>query len=277
MRLSSRPHLLPARRGAAWVGLGFRLFHQQPLVWFVTMVSYWLVLVLVSSLPLVGIAVSMALSQVMAFGLVALAFAIDKRDPEQPATPATLFSGFRMGRETAIRLIQLGLIYGALLGLLLLVSIGLDPSAGPSTLEPKPAPESPDEALEQMSQSVPGSFFLLALLYVPILMAFWFAPQLVVWQQLAPLKALFFSLVAVWLNKGAFLRYGLLWVGVILASSVVLGLLITAIGLSGGGLLMAVLPLSLLLMAIGHASAYISTREVLGADSSAAPTTPDLA
>ncbi|MGA0881370.1 MAG: BPSS1780 family membrane protein [Burkholderiaceae bacterium] len=275
MRLSSRPHLLPARRGAAWVGLGFRLFHQQPLVWFVTMVSYWLVLVLVSSLPLVGIAVSMALSQVMAFGLVALAFAIDKRDPEQPATPATLFSGFRMGRETAIRLIQLGLIYGALLGLLLLVSIGLDPSAGPSTLEPKPAPESPDEALEQMSQGFSGWLLLLAALYVPVLMAFWFAPQLVVWQQLAPLKALFFSLVAVWLNKGAFLRYGLLWVGVILASSAGLGLLITAIGLSGGGLLMAVLPLSLLLMAIGHASAYISTREVLGVDSPADTTTSD--
>ncbi len=276
MKLSNRPHLLPSRRGAAWVGLGFRLFHQQPLVWFVTMVSYWLVLVLVSSLPMIGVAISMALSQVMAFGLVALAFAIDRADPQQPATPAALFSGFRMGRETAIRLIQLGLIYGACLGMLLLISLGLDPQAATQPA-PTPAPDSPDEALEQMSQRIPGSVFLLAVLYIPILMAFWFAPQLVVWQQLPPLKALFFSFVAVWLNKGAFLRYSLLWIGVILASSVVLGLLITAVGFSGGGLIMAVLPLSLLLMAIGHASAYISTREVLGADETDSTATPDRA
>ena len=258
------------------MGLGFRLFHQQPLIWFVTMVSYWLVLVLVSSLPMIGVAISMALSQVMAFGLVALAFAIDRADPQQPGTPAALFSGFRMGRETAVRLIQLGLIYGACLGMLLLISLGLDPQAATQPA-PTPAPDSPDEALEQMSQRIPGSVFLLAILYIPILMAFWFAPQLVVWQQLPPLKALFFSFVAIWLNKGAFLRYSLLWIGVILASSVVLGLLITAVGFSGGGLIMAVLPLSLLLMAIGHASAYISTREVLGADETDSTATPDRA
>lgn len=263
MRLSNRPHLLPSQRGAAWVGLGFRLFHQQPLVWFVTMTSYWLVLVLSSSLPLVGIALSMSLSQLLAFGLVALASAIDQAQPDRPATPAQLFAGFRMGRQTLLRLIQLGLIYGALLGLLMLISMGIDGGAPVST---PPSPENPEEALSQMREQLPGSLLLVAVLYVPILMAFWFAPQLVVWQQLPPIKALFFSLVAVWLNKAAFFRYSLLWVAVILSASLLLGLVITTAGLSSSAMVMAVLPLSLLLMAIGHASAYVSTREVLGAD-----------
>ncbi|NBV88444.1 MAG: hypothetical protein EBR88_02865, partial [Betaproteobacteria bacterium] len=105
MRLSNRPHLLPSRRGAAWVGLGFRLFHRQPLIWFMTMLSYWLILVIASSLPFVGIAIYMALSQVLAFGLIALAFAVDRADPSQPASPMSLLAGLRMGRETAGRLV----------------------------------------------------------------------------------------------------------------------------------------------------------------------------
>ena len=271
MRLSNRPHLLPSHRGAAWVGLGFRLFHQQPLVWFMTMMSYWLILVLVSSLPLLGIAISMALSQILAFGLVALAEAVDQSNPQQPPTPARLFAGFLMGREVLFRLIQLGLLYGALLGLLLLISIGLD---GGAPEAPSAPPDSPEEAIAQIRAQFPGSLLLLGLLYVPILMAFWYAPQLVAWQRLPPIKALFFSFVAVWLNKGAFLRYGLLWLAVLLAASLVLGLVISAVGLGSSAMVMAVLPLSLLLMAIGHASAYVSTREVLGAQT-VEPPTPD--
>jgi hypothetical protein len=232
-----------------------------------TMLSYWLILVIASSLPFVGIAISMALSQVLAFGLIALAFAVDRADPSQPASPMSLLAGLRMGRETAGRLVQLGLIYGALIGVLMLISMGLDPSTGPAAPVPQPPGDpSPDETISQVRQSVPDSFLLLAVLYVPMLMAFWFAPQLVAWQGLPPIKALFFSFVAVWLNKGAFLRYSLLWLAVIFLASICLGLVITAVGLKAGALLMAVLPLSMVLMAIGHASAYVSTREVLGGD-----------
>ena len=51
-------------------------------------------------------------------------------------------------------------------------------------------------------------------LYLPLSMLFWHAPALVYWQQIEPLKSLFFSFMACWQNKGAMLVYLLAWMGV---------------------------------------------------------------
>ena len=47
--------------------------------------------------------------------------------------------------------------------------------------------------------------------YVPVVMAFWFAPQLVVWGNFTALKALFYSFFAVFLNWRSFVIYLLFW------------------------------------------------------------------
>ena len=65
-----------------------------------------------------------------------------------------------------------------------------------------------------------------ALLSIP----FWHAPALVHWDGHGWGKALFSSTAACWNNKGAFVVFGLSWVGVILAVGTVLPMLFALFG-----------------------------------------------
>lgn len=69
------------------------------------------------------------------------------------------------------------------------------------------------------------------MLYVIVAALFWHAPVLVAWHGLRLTQALFFSGVACWLNKWAFLVYGAAWVMVFLFIDLCAGMLVT-IGLS---------------------------------------------
>jgi hypothetical protein len=61
-------------------------------------------------------------------------------------------------------------------------------------------------------------------------MLFWFAPVLTAWHGVPPIKAMFFSLVTCWRNRGAFIVYGLLWLATAMVVSSGLALLMDAIG-----------------------------------------------
>ena len=64
----------------------------------------------------------------------------------------------------------------------------------------------------------------LLLIALPVLVAFWFAPVLVAWDDVPAFKSLFFSLVAVWRNWRAFFVYATtaMLVGVLLPGLVLL-------------------------------------------------------
>jgi hypothetical protein len=53
----------------------------------------------------------------------------------------------------------------------------------------------------------------------------WFAPIFVAWHGLSPVKALFYSLVAVWRNRWPFLVYMLGWFAIAVAWSMLLQML----------------------------------------------------
>ncbi len=72
-------------------------------------------------------------------------------------------------------------------------------------------------------------------IYVPVAMMFWFAPVLTAWHDVPPVKAMFFSVVSCWRNKGAFVVYGALWMAVSIGISVGLSLLLSALGASEYG------------------------------------------
>jgi len=76
-------------------------------------------------------------------------------------------------------------------------------------------------------------------LYVPLSLLFWHAPGLVHWHNVAPVKALFFSIVACWRNFGAFAVYGLSWMGVFLGAGLAMSLLVTLLAVVGMGAGMA--------------------------------------
>jgi hypothetical protein len=68
---------------------------------------------------------------------------------------------------------------------------------------------------------------LFGTLYIIIAALFWHAPVLVAWHNVRLTQALFFSGIACWRNKWAFVVYGMTWVGVFLGIDLCAGLLIS--------------------------------------------------
>nr|MBF0684617.1 hypothetical protein [Pseudomonas sp.] len=100
-------------------------------------------------------------------------------------------------------------------------------------------------------------------LYLLIAALFWHAPVLVAWHQLSLRKALFFSGVACWRNKGAFVVYGLVWGSLVLAVEVLAALLQGA-GLPPTLVGLIQMPLSFVLAAGLYCSFYPTYTYVFG-------------
>jgi hypothetical protein len=65
-----------------------------------------------------------------------------------------------------------------------------------------------------LSSAMRGPLVSFGVLYVAISTLFWHAPALIGWHRIRLTQALFFSMVACWRNKWAFLFYALSWAGV---------------------------------------------------------------
>jgi hypothetical protein len=80
---------------------------------------------------------------------------------------------------------------------------------------------------------------VVSILYTPVMMIFWYSPMLVVWHRQPVIKSLFFSFIAVWRNRNAFMVYSLGWL--LIALSISLGVVIASLllGLSAylGGMI----------------------------------------
>lgn len=222
-------HIVPASTGMAWVKLGIRTFWKQPMalaaLFFMTMAA----MSLASLLPLIGPAVALMLlpSATLAM-MVAAAQASQGRFP----TPAVLLVAFRTGQQRLRDMLVLGALYAggflAVMGLSALLDGGQFASVylGGATLTKEVAE---DPAFQR-------AMWLAMVLYLPLSLLFWHAPGLVHWHSVPPVKALFFSIVACVRNFGAFLVYGLGWLGVFMLGGLVVALvsaLLTAAGLAG--------------------------------------------
>jgi len=177
---------LPARHGFLWLIASFKIFRSNPpLVTALTM-GYMFVVVAVNLLPYIGpFLLPLALPSLIVIlangcraiqrgggvGGIALTFGMQKR---------------------RIELVHLG-------GLQLLGSLTIYLLSNYFAVTGESM--SDEEKLIAMLQ--------LMVIAMPIVAAFWFAPLLTVWDEVAPAKAVFFSFVASWRNWRAFAMYGL--------------------------------------------------------------------
>lgn len=219
-------HIVPARTGMAWVKLGVRAFWRQPLalaaLFFMTMAA----MSLASMVPLVGPAIALALlpSATLAM-MVAAAQASQGRFP----TPALLLVAFRTGQQRLRDMLVLGALYAVgflgIMGLSALIDGGqfaqVYLGGAPLTKEVAEVP------------AFQRAMWLSMVLYLPLSLLFWHAPGLVHWHGVPPVKALFFSIVACVRNFGAFLVYGLGWLGVFLLGALVVSVVSTLLVLAG--------------------------------------------
>ena len=245
---------LPASRGWRWIAEGFALFRKKQLMLTLLVLGYWMLMAVINSFPLIGQIAATVLIPVFSVSLMNCCRAIEQG---RLLTPQLLFSGFSSKLRTLLGLGAVYLLVSALIfsattlfddGLLFkLVVFGQTPS---------------EEVLAASDIMLAGQVALT--LFLPVMMAYWFAPVLVAWHQLSASKALFFSFIACVRNWRAFFVYVL---AIVLAGALLPGLLVGVLGslfAGGAGVVSVALTvfITLVLLPTLYASFYISYRDV---------------
>lgn len=244
-------------RGLRWLAEGWRMFRAAPLGWLVLVFGYWLAMMVLSLIPLLGLVAASLLVPAFSVGFMAASRAASLG---QPLEMPMLFAGFR-------ERVPAQLVLGAAYFFGLVAAIGASALADGGVLArwmltgEQPAPEVADAAPLYLAMGAA------ALAYAPVMMMLWFSPLLVAWHAMAPAKALFYSFFACWLNWRAFLAYGL--AALAIAFLLPAGALLLLAALSGGAAraspLALLLPLLLVLLPTLLASFYASYRDVFEA------------
>lgn len=179
---------LPARQGMVWVIAGYRLFRANPPLLTVLTFAYLLVFTVMLILPAgIGGVLFPLLQPMLTLAIANGCRGITANGKRSP--PPDLIVGIRkqVGKLVKLGSMQLA---GSLLVMLVLMVTGV-----------KPDPEHPESMVQGLG--------LAAVLSLPLLLAFWFAPLLTGWHDLPPPKSAFFSFIAGLRNWRAFLVYGL--------------------------------------------------------------------
>jgi cytochrome b561 len=248
--------IVAAARGAHWLGDGWRLFRGAPLGWVAAVFGYWLLMTLVSLVPVVGVVMAAVLVPAFSVGFMAIARATSRGSR---AELALLFEGLR---HEPLSQLLLGVVYLAGLAALLGASTLADDGALARWML---TGHRPDEDTLQSAAFI-TALLVAALLYLPVMAAFWFAPPLAAWHSTGAAKALFFSFAACVMNWRAFLAYGAVTAVVTL---VIPFAALTMVMLGSSARFPAaslVFPLLLIVLPTLFASFYASYRDVFGYD-----------
>lgn len=274
----------PPSTGRAWVRDGWRLFRLQPVGFIIllfTYVSGILLAHMLLQLVVNGITAILpflsrqVLGTLGSMGIVLLVPGLSvgfmeacRAAPDQktPLLPQLLIKPFRVDGATNRGLLILGAVYSISMTIVFAIATGVDlPDLDPNA----PAGANlPPSAIND----VLAATGLAMLAYLPVGMALWYAPVLVAWHRMTPVKAMFFSFAACWRNRWAFLIYGLSWFGIAMALSVAGGLL-RLIGF-GPFSMWIIMPLLVIMGATMYCSIYASYTSVLVARPEPVPPAP---
>ncbi len=183
----------------AWLRHGWALFLAKPAQWLILALILMAIMLVLSVFPLIGALAANLLTPLFVAGMLQAS-----RRAGEDAAPelADLFAGFR---RQAGNLIVIGACY--MLGLFLIFVIGFAVGGGGMVgglMNANPV------GLGVAMGSVMLAVLLTLLLSVPLIMAVWFAPALVFFNNMPPFEAMKASFNACMKNMPPFLIYGLI-------------------------------------------------------------------
>ncbi len=255
---------VPARVGLLWVRFGFACLMRRPLQALLLVLVYFGLVAALQLVPVLGIPLSIAATQLTTLGFMQGARNIARG---APAWPGVFAQVLRAPPRRVRSMLLLCLVYA----LALLLALGLSSLADGGALL-RLFLFSAYPAKGALANGALGQAGLITLLvYLPVSMAFWFAPPLVAWWGMGVAQALFTSFVIVARNLGAFALYVAQWWGLFAATLILGSLAAAAMRLDNSSLLLE-LPLWLLLFAPFALSFQASVHSLLGEpDEGAAP------
>lgn len=241
--------VVPPRTGLQWVRKGSRTFMRQPLALTGLFFMFLTSVMLLGLLQLPGLVAALVLAPVGTLGLL---IGVSQAEAGKFPWPSCLVQGLRAGPVKRKQLLLLGVINALAVGLIVLLAFAL-------------ASHDPIEASRAGAGLVltPASI-VAAALQLPLTLLFALAPALTYWHDVPAVKAVFFSMVAVWRNLGAYCVFALAWAGIFAGALLVSRLLVE---MAGPGLALNLLgPLVMVLLAMATASLYPMFRDTFQAD-----------
>jgi hypothetical protein len=198
--------------GWVWIRGGFDLFRQNPVIWIVLFLIYLLIGMALSIVPAVGPIILNLLAPVFMAGFMLGCQALESGEELEINH---LFAGFK---HNTAQLITVGGIY--LAGIIIIVGLVFVTTGGAMLSMAGNAP-----AMEEAA----GPGVLLAVLValtllMPLIMAYWFAPILVIFHGLKAVDAMKLSFTACLRNIWPFTIYGLLSMVLMVLAAIPLGL-----------------------------------------------------
>ncbi|WP_260986222.1 BPSS1780 family membrane protein [Bordetella genomosp. 13] len=248
---------LPATSGWQWIRTGLQLFLKQPMAMFAwSMVVGLFVLFAVLTLP-IGPLLLPVLMPIVALMSISAAKHIEAGRTMLPSMwpkPLQRPGVFK-------KLTLMGVLYAV--AVLIAEIVAVLPFSRAVVEGMNLATASKDLAPMMAAMQQPLMLFLV--LYVPIAALFWHAPVLVGWHGLRMTQAMFFSGVACWRNKWAFLVYGVAWALIFMFIDLATGLMIAA-GLPAALVTALQMPVNISACAVLYASFYPAYTSVFGID-----------
>ena len=235
------------KEGYTWIRQGIWLFKQNPLGFLMLVFMYVFVAQLAVIIPVIGVFAVLLLTPSLSVGfMTACRQAIQK----ERIRPSVYLIALQSGQFVRNRILQLGLVYAALI---LIMSFLLSLLVDFETLLPLMTSDKPitPEALRQVYLVLVFG----AVLYIPIAMLMWFSPILIAWADMSVPQALFSRWLACWTNKAAFFFYLSIWSAILIAVPLTIGMIFDALNF-GQAASFIVAPISMAGLTIMHCSFY---------------------
>lgn len=203
-----------AGRGWSWIAEGFDLFKRQPGMWIGIVLIFGLIVIAMAFIPILGSLAVMVLGPVFTAGIVIGCRALDEGGELQLGH---LFAGFRerFGTLAAVGALYLAAWIVIMLVVMLVTGASLFAMIGSGG--------------DPAALAVAGTTLLLAVLIamalsIPLLMAIWFAPPLVAFNELGAVDAMKQSFSGCLKNIIPFLLYGVILFVLAIVASIPLAL-----------------------------------------------------
>jgi uncharacterized membrane protein len=199
------PVSVPIGHGTSWIGTAYsNHFKGNALAWIGAFVVLVILSMVLQIIPLLGPLAYALLSPVFAGGMMLGARA---QDEGEDFTVGHLFSGFK---QSTGQLVMIGVLY-LVASILILVFIGVMMGGSMAMLGMMMGMEDPaaTEAMVQDPTAILLPILLMLLLFIPLMMAYWFAPALVAIDGISALSAMKMSFVGCIKNILPFLLYSI--------------------------------------------------------------------
>ena len=251
--------ILPISAGFNWILNGWNLFRAQPMHMFMWSIFIGFLINLSYVFLIVGQIVLFVVTPMLTFLTLS---ACQRIANGEKLSLGTWFNPLRNNKDVRKNLVRIGFIY--LVFCLAAAFLSSIPYVGEINQVLDNALTEQTQIDEKLLASViKKPLITFGILYVLVSALFWHAPALIGWHKIPIKQAMFYSMIACWRNKFAFLIYGACWAAMFYLLNLV-ALTLAGSGINISFVQMILTPLNLVMVAVLYCSFYPAYQSVFG-------------